>query len=84
MQTVQLSVSGMTCGCCATAVTGALQSVDGVEDAVVTLATGTATIEFDQRLTSREDLALPIVQLGHDVNYEATAPSLADAGCLCH
>ncbi|GGM21675.1 CopZ family metallochaperone [Deinococcus aerophilus] len=42
--TTELIVSGMTCGHCQTAVTKALQSVPGVEDAAVNLAEGTAQV----------------------------------------
>ena len=44
MNTTELTVSGMTCGHCQTAVTKALQGVEGVTDAQVDLATGKATV----------------------------------------
>ena len=43
--TIELKVSGMTCGHCQTAVSKALQSVSGVQSASVDLANGTAKIE---------------------------------------
>jgi len=44
MNTTELSVSGMTCGHCLTAVTKALKTVEGVTDAHVDLASGKATV----------------------------------------
>lgn len=43
--TIALTVSGMTCGHCQTAVTKALQSVPGVQTANVDLANGSAKVE---------------------------------------
>ena len=44
MNTTELSVSGMTCGHCVTAVTKALKTVEDVTDAHVDLASGKATV----------------------------------------
>ena len=44
MNTTELTVSGMTCGHCQTAVTKALQGVEGVTDAQVDLASGKVTV----------------------------------------
>ena len=44
MNTTELTVSGMTCGHCQTAVTKALQGVEGVTDAQVDLASGKAIV----------------------------------------
>lgn len=41
----ELNISGMTCGHCQTAVTNALKSVPGVQDAQVDLKTGKAVVE---------------------------------------
>ncbi|WP_293910846.1 heavy-metal-associated domain-containing protein [Deinococcus sp.] len=43
--TTQLTISGMTCGHCQTAVAKALKSVPGVQEAQVDLAQGTATVQ---------------------------------------
>ncbi len=43
--TIELKVSGMTCGHCQTAVSKALQLVSGVQSAQVDLLNGTAKIE---------------------------------------
>lgn len=43
--TTELNISGMTCGHCQTAVTKALKSVPGVQEAQVDLQHGTATVQ---------------------------------------
>lgn len=46
----ELTISGMTCGHCQTAVTRALQSVSGVQTAEVDLKTGQARVEGEADL----------------------------------
>lgn len=43
----KLNVEGMTCGHCQSAVKGALESVDGVQNAEVDLQNGLATVQGD-------------------------------------
>lgn len=43
--TIQLEVTGMTCGHCQSAVLKALKAVSGVQDAQVDLASGKAFVE---------------------------------------
>ncbi len=43
--TTELNINGMTCGHCQTAVTKALRSVPGVQNAQVDLQTGRAIVE---------------------------------------
>jgi copper chaperone CopZ len=45
MNTVQLQVTGMSCGHCVAAVTKALKSVPGTQEAQVDLASGRATVQ---------------------------------------
>lgn len=45
MQTIELVISGMTCGACVSHVTKALQAAPGVQTAAVDLAKGTARVE---------------------------------------
>jgi copper chaperone len=44
MNTTELQVGGMTCGHCQSAVTRALKSVPGVQDAQVDLSSGHVTV----------------------------------------
>ena len=56
MQTELLKVSGMTCGGCTSKVTHALKAISGVGDVKVSLPTGEATVQYDERLTSPDNL----------------------------
>ena len=50
IMSTELNISGMTCGHCQTAVTKALQSVPGVQNAEVDLKTGQARVEGEADL----------------------------------
>jgi len=49
MQTETLRIGGMTCAACSARVERALRKLDGIESAVVNLATEKATVVFDPR-----------------------------------
>jgi copper chaperone CopZ len=67
LQTVEIPVSGMTCGNCARAVERKLSTSPGVSSARVDLAGGTATVQFDAARTELTDLLHAIEQLGFTV-----------------
>lgn len=54
---VTLKVDGMVCGACANRVQSAAQRVDGVGDAVVSHARGTAHITYDPSKTNPAAIA---------------------------
>jgi copper chaperone len=59
-QTISLSISGMDCEGCVKSITEAIQSIDGVEDVVVSLEKGTASIkgsnvELNKLITAIDD-----------------------------
>jgi len=62
MPTVQLQVTGMTCSHCVAAVTQALKSVPGTQDAQVDLASGRATV---QGSAAPEALIKAVVEEGY-------------------
>jgi len=62
---VELVVSGMTCGSCATRVQRALSRQDGVEEAAVNFATGRATVHFDPALVKVDDLVTAVAKAGY-------------------
>lgn len=66
-QTVILDVSGMTCSACPITVRKALEHVDGVTRARVTLATHQAVVSYDDRKTNAAALL--------DATFEAGYPS---------
>lgn len=52
MQTVNLKITGMTCGSCAKLNESAIMAVDGVKIAQVNIANNKAQVEFDEKKTS--------------------------------
>jgi heavy metal translocating P-type ATPase len=73
VDTLELTVVGMSCGACAARVEKALRRHDGVVDAGVNFATGRARVAFDPAITGGETVATVVSALG----YEA-APVLPD------
>ncbi len=67
---VTLKIVGMTCAACVAAVEKALKRVDGVEDAVVNLATEKASVRYDPRRVSILDLREAVRGAGYDVSEE--------------
>ncbi len=91
MQTVQLSVTGMTCGNCVKHVDHAIRAIAGVEDVQVELASGNVRIqgEFPQGI---EPIIAAIVEEGYTAavlaaaNTTQTTPSggcKSGGGCGC-
>lgn len=82
MQTELLKVTGMTCGGCSSKVTKALQAVSGVGVVTVSLAAGEATVQYDERLTSPEQLKSAVKGAGYgaDATDGAQKPS-SKSGC---
>ena len=68
MQTEHLMVTGMTCGGCTIKVSRALNAVSGVDDANVSLADGDATVRFNERLTSVDQLKSAVKNAGYGVD----------------
>ena len=83
MQTELLKIAGMSCGGCTSKVTRALQAVSGVSDVNVSLAAGDATVEYDERLTSPEQLKAAVEGAGYSVDATDTAqkPQGKGGGC---
>jgi len=77
MQTELLKVTGMTCDGCIRNVTKALKAVNGVGDVTVSLSTGDATVQYDERLTS------PVKSAGYGVDAPNAAHSHRSKGCCC-
>ncbi len=82
MQTETMNVTGMTCGGCVAKVTQALKAEPGVGQVDVSLP-GTASVDFDEKLTSRQRLQSAVKDAGYGVaavGEEATA-SRTKGGC---
>lgn len=83
MQTQLLKVTGMTCGGCISKVTNALKTVSGVSDVNVSLSAGEATVQFDQRLTSPDQLKAAVKGAGYGVDVTNAAHSHQSKGGCC-
>jgi len=67
IETLRLTVHGMTCGNCARGVERKLAGTTGVSRATVDLAGEAATIEYDAGQVKPESLAEAVRQLGYEV-----------------
>ncbi|MFH0849705.1 MAG: copper ion binding protein, partial [Candidatus Bathyarchaeota archaeon] len=67
---ITLRIVGMTCAACVAAVEKALKRVDGVEDAVVNLATEKAFVRYNPQKVSILDLRKAVRNAGYDVSEE--------------
>jgi copper chaperone len=65
METIQLKVTGMSCGHCQSAVQSALRRQRGVRAATVNLEDGTAQVEYDPAAVTREQLAAAVAEEGY-------------------
>ena len=81
MQTELLKVTGMTCGGCISTVTHALQAVTGVGDVKVSLSAGEAAVQFDEGLTSPEQLKSAVKGAGYGVDTVDTIQRPKGKGC---
>ncbi len=70
IQTLTLPVEGMTCASCVARVEKVLKSVDGVDSAVVNLATEKATIKIDASKVDVRKLASAVEESGYKLIVE--------------
>jgi len=83
LRTELLKVTGMTCGGCTSTVTHALQAVTGVGDVSVSLSAGEAAVQYDERLTSPEQLQSAVTGSGYGVDAVDTEQKPKGKGCCC-
>ena len=83
MQTELMKVTGMTCGACISNVTHALEAIDGVGDVKVSLSAGEATVQYDERLTSLDQLKSAVKSAGYSVDITNTAQQPRGKGGCC-
>lgn len=67
MEKVIIGVEGMSCGHCKAAVEGALNSLDGVSNATVSLADKNVIVEFDSSKLTIDTLKEEIENNGYDI-----------------
>jgi len=83
MQTEHLKVTGMTCGSCTSKVTNTLKTMPGVSDVKVSLSAGEATVQYDERLTSPDQLKSAVKGAGYGVDVTNAAPNHKSKGGCC-
>ena len=81
MQTEQIKVTGMTCGGCSSNVTKALRAIDGLDNVIVSLSDANATVQYDEKLTSPEQLKSAIKEAGYGVDVSNTPQQSPGKGC---
>ena len=87
LETVALSITGMTCAACAGRVEKSLKKVPGVTDAAVNLATEVATVRFGARTVDAPALIAAVEKAGYgaavrDENAKPADPEGARGGLL--
>ena len=83
MQTEILKIMGMTCGGCTSNVANALKAVSGVNDVQVSLSAGEATVQYDERLTSPDQLKTAVKNAGYSVDVALAAQKSQGKGGCC-
>jgi copper chaperone CopZ len=73
----------MTCGGCASSVTEALKAIDGVREVNVSLAAGEATIQYDEKLASADQLKSAVRGAGYGVGATNAGNGPKAGGCCC-
>jgi len=61
----KFNVTGMTCAACEAHVTKAVQKLDGVKDANVSLLTNSMVVEFDENKVLEDDIVKAVVDAGY-------------------
>lgn len=67
MNTIQLSVTGMTCGGCVNSVHKVLTALPGVQSAEVTLSPGQARVVYDPARVAPAALVQAVIDAGFGV-----------------
>jgi copper chaperone CopZ len=80
MKTANFKIEGMTCNGCVNKIKTTLSKVDGVKEAVVTLADNSAKITFDPGKTNEGALKQVVSKAGYKVVENTNKPA-GCAGC---
>ncbi|KZO89613.1 heavy metal translocatin [Calocera viscosa TUFC12733] len=74
----QLSISGMTCSSCTSAITSALMALPGVASVDVSLISHSAAVSHDENSISAKKLADEVEDIGFDAQVVSSKPLHAD------
>jgi Cu+-exporting ATPase len=77
----QLDVQGMSCANCSGTVGGALEALDGVEEATVNFATDEGTVEYDPEATSLAEIYAAIDESGYSAVRSSASIGITDMTC---
>ncbi|MBA2665462.1 MAG: copper ion binding protein, partial [Trueperaceae bacterium] len=83
--TLRVGVRGMTCASCVARVERNLGRVDGVDEAIVNLATEQATVRFDPTRVTRDDVLATIEAAGYEpviADAELSVSGMTCANCV--
>ncbi|MBC7907074.1 MAG: copper ion binding protein, partial [Rhodospirillaceae bacterium] len=80
-KSVSLPVKGMTCAACSTRLERVLGKVDGVQSAIVSLATERADVSFDSARTGPQQLAKAVAKAGFSVPEDSVELSITGMTC---
>ncbi|MFB6251549.1 MAG: heavy metal translocating P-type ATPase [Halobellus sp.] len=80
-QTINLDVRGMSCANCSQTVQGALEELDGVDEASVNFATDEATVTYDPEVVSLGAVYEAISDAGYDPVSETVSIGITDMTC---
>jgi Cu+-exporting ATPase len=81
MTTQILSITGMSCAGCVSNVESALQKTEGIDSAVVNLATNQATVSYDESAVSINVVASAVESAGYGVGEETTTIGVEGMSC---
>lgn len=76
-----ISIKGMHCATCATAISDALDALDGVSESQVNLATERVSVRFDPGKVSRNDLEDAIANAGYEVLRDSATFTVGGMHC---
>jgi Cu+-exporting ATPase len=79
--TAHLEIQGMTCTNCAGTITDALDSVEGVLDTTINVATDEGTVEYDREETSLAEIYDIIENAGYGAARETVTIGITDMTC---
>lgn len=82
MLTEQIKIMGMTCGGCTNTLERTLVAVKGVNKVSVSLANNEAKIQYDEKLTSIDQLKLAIQSAGYDID-QSDVDKPTGKSCCC-
>jgi Cu+-exporting ATPase len=78
MNAITLSISGMTCSACSSAIHSALLSTAGVQACSISVLDASGTVQFDPRVITVEGITEAVKDVGYDAVVVSIESSSAD------